>query len=99
MAQTYSSAGGGSVSDDKRRQRVLSEGQSVLSEGKAIVADSTSDDTMSSDAASGSAPNTTHNGICDEDQQFLGKLPKTLIRFFKRLKIEKLALLPTTYAI
>ena len=92
MAQTYSSAGGGSVSDDKRRQRVLSEGQ-------AIVADSTSDDTMSSDAASGFAPNTIHNGICDEDQQFLGKLPKTLIRFFKRLKIEKLALLPTTHAI
>ena len=75
MAQAYASAdGGGSVSDDKRRQRVLSEGQ-------AIVADSTSDDTMSSDAASGSAPN-THNGIGDEDQQFLGKLPKMLIRFW-----------------
>merc|ERR550532_2372813 len=55
---------GGSVSDNERRQRVLSEGQ-------AIVADSTSDDTNSSDAASGPAPNTAINSISEEDQQDL----------------------------
>ena len=65
---------GGSVSDNERRQRVLSEGQ-------AIVADSTSDDTNSSDAASGPAQNTAINCLSEEDQQDLGKLAKSLIRF------------------
>ena len=51
------------------------------------MADSTSDDTNSSDAASGPAPGTA-NSISEEDQQYLGKLAKSLIRFLIDSKSE-----------